>query len=74
MKWKRKRDVCVICNANVPELTESFNGHGKLKSRPNAVHLYNQHLSVMDLTDQILYTILYCARLLKVTKRLENKS
>ena len=53
-KWKDKRDVCVIRNAHVPTLINSVNRHGKSKRKPNVVHIYNNHMSGIDRSDQML--------------------
>ena len=42
IKWKDKRDVCMITNAFVPELVESVNRHENSKQKPNAIQVYNQ--------------------------------
>ena len=54
IKWKDKRDVSMITNAFVPEFVESTNRHGKSKQKPNAVHVYNQNMSGIDRSDQML--------------------
>ena len=53
-KWKDKRDVCVISNAHVPTIMDSVNRHGKSKRKPNVVHIYNNHMSGIDRSDQML--------------------
>ena len=53
-KWKDKKDVCVISNAHVPTMTDSVNRHGKSKRKPNVVDIYNNHMSEIDRSDQML--------------------
>ena len=53
-KWKDKRDVCVISSAHVPTMMNSVNRHGKSKRKPNVVHIYNNHMSGIDRSDQML--------------------
>ena len=54
IKWKDKRDVRMIKNAFVPDFIELVNRHGKSQEKPNAVHVYNQNMSDIDHSDQIL--------------------
>ena len=54
IKWKDKRNVWMITNAFVPELVESFNRYGNLKQKLNAIHVYNQNISSINQSDQIL--------------------
>ena len=54
IKWKDKRDVCVISNAHVPIVMDSVNRHGKSKRKPNVVHIYNNHMLEIDRSDQLL--------------------
>ena len=53
-KWKDDRDIRVISNACIPEFVESVNRHGKYKQKPNVVHIYNQNMSAIDCSDQML--------------------
>ena len=53
-KWKNKRDVCVISNADVPTTIDSVNRHDKSKRKPNVVHIYNNHMLGIDRSDQML--------------------
>ena len=53
-KWRDKRDVHVISNAHVPTMIDSVNRCGKSKRKPNAVDIYNAHMSGIDRSDQML--------------------
>lgn len=53
-KWKDKRDVRMISNAFIPELVETVNRHGKSRQKPNIVDIYNQNMSGIDRSDQML--------------------
>ena len=53
-KWKDKRDVRIISNAHIPQFVESVNRNGKSKQKPNVVHIYNQNMSGIDRSDQML--------------------
>ena len=44
----------MITNAFVPELVESINRHGNSIQKPNAIHVYNQNMSGIDRSDQML--------------------
>ena len=54
MKWRDKRDLRMITNAVVPEIVESINRPGNSKQKPNAFHVYNQNMSGIDRSDQML--------------------
>ena len=53
-KWKDERDVFVIRNAYVPTMMDSVNRHDKSKRKPNVFHIYNNHMSGIDQSDQML--------------------
>ena len=53
-KWKDKRDVCVISNAHVPTMMDSVNRHGKFKRKPKVVLIYNNCMSGINRSDQML--------------------
>ena len=53
-KWKDKREVLVISNAHVPEMLEVTNRKGKKKIKPNFVRDYNNGMSGIDRSDQML--------------------
>ena len=53
-KWRDKRDVHVISNAHVPTMIDSVNRRCKSKRKPNAVDIYNAHMSGIDRSDQML--------------------
>ena len=53
-KWKGKRDVRMITNTFVPEIVETVNRYGKTKDKPNVVDVYNQNMSGIDQSDQML--------------------
>ena len=53
-KWKDKRDVRMITDAFFPEIVETVNRYGKTKDKPNVVDIYNQNMSDIDRSDQML--------------------
>ena len=53
-KWKDKRDVLTISNAHSPTLIKVTNCLGKEKEKPNIVRDYNDSMSGIDRSDQIL--------------------
>ena len=53
-KWKDKRDVLAITNAHVPEMCDVTNRNGKTKKKPNLVRDYNNGMSGIDRSDQML--------------------
>ena len=53
-KWKVKRVVLTISNAHVPEMVKLTNRHGIEKGKPNTVRDYNNSMSGIDRSDQIL--------------------
>ena len=53
-KWKDKRDVLTISNAHSPTLTKVTNCLGKEKEKPNIVRDYNDSISGIDRSDQML--------------------
>ena len=53
-KWKDKRDVCVISNAHVPTMMDSVNRHSKFKRKPKVVPIYNNYMSGINRSDQML--------------------
>ena len=54
LKWKDKRDVHATSNVHTPELTETTNRHGKELVKPNVVIDYNENMSGIDRSDQML--------------------
>ena len=54
IKWKEKRGVSMITNTFVPELVQSVNIHGNSKQKLNTIHVYNQNMSGIDWSDQML--------------------
>ena len=53
-KKKDKRDVRVISNTHVPIVMDTVNKYGKSKRKPNVAHIYNNHMSGIDQSDQML--------------------
>ena len=53
-KWKDKRDVLMISNAHVPKLTRVTNRRDEAKQKPNMVKDYNESMSGIDRSDQML--------------------
>ena len=53
-KWKDKREVLMISNAHNPKMVEVKNKNGKLKVKPDVVRDYNQGMSGVDRSDQML--------------------
>ena len=54
-KWKDKRDVLMICNAHIPKVTTVTNRRGNEKQKPNIVKDYNNSMSGIDRSDQMLF-------------------
>ena len=44
----------MITNAFVPELVESVNRQGNSKRKSSAIHIYNQSMSGIERSDQML--------------------
>ena len=53
-KWKDKRDVLTISNTHSPTLIKVANRLGKEKEKPNIVRGYNDFMSGIDRSDQML--------------------
>ena len=53
-KWKDKRDVHVISNAHKPEMVLVANRHGVERQKPNIDQDYNNGMSGIDRSDQML--------------------
>ncbi|XP_044745115.1 piggyBac transposable element-derived protein 4 [Coccinella septempunctata] len=53
-KWKDKRDVLAITTAVHPEMVTVGNRYGIEKNKPREIHEYNQHMSGIDRSDQML--------------------
>ena len=53
-KWKDNRDVLTISSAHSPTLTKVTNGFGNEKEKPNIVRDYNDSMSGIDRSDQML--------------------
>ena len=53
-KWKDKRDVLTITNAHVPGMGDITNRNGKTKKKPISVRDYNNGMSGIDRSDQML--------------------
>ena len=68
-KWKDKRDVCVISNAHVPTMIDQINRHDKSKTKPNVVHICNNHMLGIDQLDRMLS---YHSALWKPIRRYKN--
>ena len=54
-KWKDKREVLTISNAHNPEMVKVSNRRGKEKMKPNIVRDYNNSMSGIDRSDQMLF-------------------
>ena len=53
-KMKGQKRCAMITNAFVPEIVETVNRYGKTKDKPNVVDVYNQNMSGIDRSDQML--------------------
>lgn len=53
-KWKDKRDVLSISNMHVVEMVEVANRNGKISMKPNIIRDYNNGMSGIDRSDQML--------------------
>ena len=53
-KWKDKREVLTISNAHQAEMVSVSNRRGKEKMKPNIVKDYNEAMSGIDRSDQML--------------------
>ena len=53
-KWKDKREMLRISNAHNPEMIKVSNRPGKEKIKPNIVQDYNNSMSGIDWSDQML--------------------
>lgn len=53
-KWKDKRDVLVISNMHCPEIIDVRNHKGQRKKKPNIIQSYNEGMSGIDHSDQML--------------------
>jgi len=53
-KWKDKRDVLMISNAHAPKMMPVTNRRGEEKQKPNMVKDYNDSMSGIDRSDQML--------------------
>ena len=64
-KWKDKRDVLVITNKHAVEMVRTANRHGQEHIKPNVVVDYNNHMSGIDRSDQMMS---YYSSLRKTTR------
>lgn len=53
-KWKDKRDVLSISNMHAVEMVEVCNRNGKISMKPNIIRDYNNGMSGIDRSDQML--------------------
>lgn len=53
-KWRDKREVLAITTAYVPHLIETENRYGKKTTKPQEVMEYNNHMSGIDRSDQMI--------------------
>ena len=53
-KWKDKRDVLTISNMHAVEMVETTNRRGNKKQKPNIVRDYNNGMSGVDKSDQMI--------------------
>ena len=53
-KWKDKPDVLMISNAHIPKMTTVTNRRGNKKQKPNMMKDYNNSMSSIDHSDQML--------------------
>lgn len=53
-KWKDKRDVLSISNMHAVEMVEVSNRNGKISMKPNIIRDYNNGMSGIDRSDQML--------------------
>ena len=53
-KWKNKREVVTFSNVHNPEMVKVINCRGKEKMKPNIVRDYNNSMSGIDWSHQML--------------------
>ena len=53
-KWKDKRDVLMISNLHSLQMIEVTNRRGEKKMKPNIIKDYNQYMSGVDRTEQMI--------------------
>ena len=53
-KWKDKRDVLMISNAHIQKMATVTNQRGNEKQKPSMVKDYNNSMSSIDRSDQML--------------------
>ena len=53
-KWKDRREVLTVSNAHNPEMVKVSNRRGNEKMKPNIVRDYNNSMSGIDRSDQML--------------------
>ena len=53
-KWKDKPDVLMISNTHIPKMTAVTNRRGNKKQKPNMMKDYNNSMSSIDHSDQML--------------------
>ena len=53
-KWKDKRDVLAISNAHAPQFVTVPNHLREEKQKPSIVRVYNNSMSEIDYSDQML--------------------
>ena len=53
-KWKDKRDLLMISNLHSLQMIEVTNRRGEKKMKPNIIKDYNQYMSGVDRTEQMI--------------------
>lgn len=53
-KWRDKREVLTITTAHTPQMTECENRYGKKATKPLEAVQYNNHISGIDRSDQMI--------------------
>ena len=70
-KWKDKRDALTISNKHKLELVPVKNKRGEVRMKANIVRDYNNGMSGIDRSDQMLPTIKDCGKVFGGTKKFD---
>ena len=54
LKWKDKKDVCVLSTLHDDSMMQVKSRHGKEINKPKAVASYNSHMGGVDLSDNLM--------------------
>ena len=70
VRWKDKRDVCVLTNVHIPPVEGNFCDESGRAVKPHVIEDYNAHMGYVDKSDRMANSYGISRRTWKWTKKL----